>query len=57
MNDRKRERVAKAICRAAGIENTSGYCIVCESREAPEPCMWQSFLKEADAAMKAMKGF
>lgn len=57
MNEKKLERVARAICRAAGTETSDGKtCAFCEG-EYPEPCMWKSFLKEAEAALKAAKGF
>lgn len=55
MNDRKRERVARAICRAAGSDH-NGYCVICEGH-SPDSCIWQTFLNEADAAIKAVKGF
>ena len=55
MNDRKIARVAKAICDAAGKENRSdGVCVTCEQGVC---MMWQSFVKEAIAALKASKGF
>jgi hypothetical protein len=57
MNERKIERVAKAICWAAGASVPGDHCTHCECPEFPEPCIWQSFKNEAVAAIKAMKGF
>lgn len=56
-NRRKVERVARAICRAAGAEIAVSYCSICQHPEFPSPCMWESFMDEAIAAIKAMRGF
>jgi hypothetical protein len=61
MNDRKIDRVAKAICRAAGIDNVNAGepCRFCfnEITKQEECEMWPTFRKEAIAALKAAKGF
>ena len=53
INDRKIERVARAICEQAGME-ISPSCAMCEDGVCK---LWPSFRKEAVAAIKAMKGF
>lgn len=54
MNDRKLQRVAKAICEAAGSYYApDAVCRVCEGRGCT---MWSEFMKEAIAALRATKG-
>jgi hypothetical protein len=71
INPRKLDRVAQASCRAAGVHNEpygpdfpqkfgeKQHCPHCYNRETgKEECsMWQSFRSEAEAAIKAIKGF
>lgn len=48
----KVERVARAICRAAGMTVLKTHCPMCEKNEC---IMWKEFREEARAAIKAMK--
>lgn len=61
INPHKLERVAKAICRASGQEKHP--CLWCENPRIVEHdrdgrcCKWELFTPEAEAAIKAVKGF
>jgi hypothetical protein len=60
MNERKIERVSKAICQAAGrYFNPQSPCPQCYNTETKkEECnMWNTFRSEAIAAINAIKGF
>ena len=58
--DKKVLRVARAICYAAGTEYTT-HCPVCDPDNkmlGPHACMMtDQFKHEAEAAIKAMKGY
>lgn len=60
LNDKKIFRVAQAICYAAGTEYTNN-CAVCDPDNkmlGPHACMMvEQFKYEAEAAIKAMKGY
>lgn len=60
LNEKRIARVARAICYAAGTSH-SDYCPVCDpdqKRLGPSACiMVDQFSKEAEAAIKAAKGF
>ena len=60
LNDKKVLRVARAICFAAGTENIN-HCAVCDpdNKGLGSSCcmMVEQFKKEAEAAIKAMKGY
>lgn len=56
-NPRKTERVARAICNAARMEHQPDKCPICGGTNGSVCVMWEKFTGEADAAMKAMKGF
>jgi hypothetical protein len=59
-NNRKLERVARAICFAAGTE-FNNCCVVCDpdrKHTGSANCqMVDQFKREAEAAIKATKGF
>ena len=58
MNNRKVERVSRAICHAASAyQRIDNCCPHCEQRDAANCSMWQQFTSEAQAAINAMKGF
>lgn len=60
MNERKIERVSKAICQAAGkYFNPQDPCPHCYNTDTKkEEChMWNTFRAEAIAAINAIKGF
>lgn len=62
MSERKIERVARALCNAAGrnprkeggIEVIPERCVCCDNGQCQ---IWATFKNEAIAAMRAMKGF
>jgi hypothetical protein len=60
LTDKKIIRVARAICYAAGTEN-SHHCVICDPDNkglgATQCIMIEQFKREAEAAIKAMKGF
>jgi hypothetical protein len=60
LSDKKVLRVARAICYAAGTEYNT-YCPVCDPNEkmlGPNACiMTEQFKREAEAAIKAVKGY
>lgn len=60
INDRKLERVARAICFAAGTE-FNDCCSICDQdrkHTGSTNCqMVDQFKREAEAAIKALKGF
>jgi hypothetical protein len=62
-NERKINRVALAICYAAGQEHNPDHCSVCEDFNTPDKgpnpnrCqLIQQFRREAIAALRAVKG-
>ena len=58
MNQKKIERVARAICFAAGAYHSGQrYCLICEKEHSNDCQMVEQFIDEALAAIKAMKGF
>ncbi len=54
MNERKLERVARALCHAAATSQPGSHCTTCENGQC---VLWYTFKTEAEAAIKAMKGF
>ena len=48
----KVERVARAICEAAGRSISKAQCVMCENGEC---AMWKLFREEARTAVRAMK--
>jgi hypothetical protein len=57
MNDRKIERVARAICDAARKPMQPELCPHCGGTDGKACTMWPQFVGEAQAALRAAKGF
>jgi hypothetical protein len=55
MNHKKIERIAKAICYAAGLKNMNGRCIHCEQTDKYKCTMGPLFEEEALAAIREME--
>lgn len=56
-NPRKLERVARAICDAARKSTQPDLCPHCGGTDGSKCSMWQLFTGEAEAALRAAKGF